>query len=239
LFAVRNGTAQEVSVRYEYRSADGSLLHGEVLPLAGHAVRAVNLRDLGPVVSAAQDGSATGFVRIEALAAPPRTERILGGDFMYVDPLRTLAAGEALVETDPERLPPQLCRRWSVRLLQGGPLGLATTFVFFVNPDEGAEDPAPLATGRVFGEDGGFVAPVQVPGALTALQAFEVAASGLGLEAQLGSVEWEFREEGRRGHISALVSAAGGFSVLLPGICADTLEDQELARQARDGATKP
>lgn len=127
-----------------------------------------------------------GYVQISTIESPAHEERSLSGDFVRLDPARGLALGGALVDTDPQRSPPQLCRRWNVRFLQGDPPGSTTSFVFHVH--HSGTGSAGTAIGQVYGEAGGNpVRSVQTP---IQLNAFQVEGSSLGLTGK-GSIEWD------------------------------------------------
>jgi uncharacterized repeat protein (TIGR01451 family) len=207
LFTVRNEAAGTVKVRYEYFSDDGKLRHSETLPLAARATRTVDLHDVQEL-----QGSTRGYVQISSVESPAHEERILSGDFVRLDPAHGLALGGALVDTDPQRSPPQLCRRWNVRFVQGDPPGSATSFVFHVHP-RSAGNPA-AATGQVYGEAGGNpVRSVQTP---VDRNAFQVEGASLGLTGK-GSVEWDLGD-GAEGNVAGVLRT-GNLSVLVPGVC--------------------
>lgn len=214
-FAVRNGTDREVQVHYEYLSADGSLQFDESRPLAGHAIRTVNLRDI--------PGLTTGFVRITPVpdqSASERREQILSGDYIRLAPvpLRSQsdrAAGSALADTDPQRSPRQLCHRWDVRFIKNARTGRETVFIFFLDaPTSGGG-----AIGKVFRKDGTFLRTILLDAPPGSMVAFEQSASDLGLEGGEGSIEWEL---GSPGHVATLFKSGGNFgTMLVPGVCRD------------------
>jgi len=214
LFAVRNGTDREVQVHYEYLSANGSLQLGETKPLAGREMRTVNLRDIPQLT--------TGSVRITVVpdpAVPERREQILSGDYIRLGPAAPQAqsgraAGSALVDTDPQRSPRQLCHRWDARFIQNANTGQETGFVFFLDsPTSGV-----VATGKVYRKNGNYVKTIQVeapPGSL--LAAFERSASELGVNSGEGSIEWDL---GPLGNVATVFKRGAGLdSVLVPGVC--------------------
>jgi len=209
LFAVRNGTDREVQVHYEYLSANGSLELEETKPLAGREMRTVNLRDIPQLTK--------GSVRITVVpdpAAPHRREQILSGDYIRLGSIG--GAGSALVDTDPQRSPKQLCRHWDVRFFRNETEGRDTDFVFFLT--------GPVATGEVTGtvykKDGTHVATITVPAPQGSPAAFEVAASALQLNGDEGSIEWDL---GLEGNVAAIFKKSKGDfgSVLVPGVCRD------------------
>jgi hypothetical protein len=204
LFAVRNETDDTAHINYKYLSADGTPLCPEEksLPLAAHATRTVNLRDVltgkGPV---------TGFVQIEH---PPGA---FSGDFALFDPSRD-AAGGALVDTDTGRSPAQLCRLWDTRFLQGEPPEVSTEFIFYLQSDTGA-----MVVGHEYSETGALKGDITVTIPIN-VHSIRHLASSLGLQAKSGSIEWDFGD-GVAGNVSAVFTRAGGASVLVPGVCRD------------------
>jgi uncharacterized repeat protein (TIGR01451 family) len=207
LLTVRNEAEDSVKVRYEYFSDDGKLRHAETLPLAARATRTVDLHGVKEL-----QGLTRGYVQISSIESPMQEERILSGDFVRLDPARGLALGGALVDTDPQRSPRQLCRRWNVRFLQGDPPGSTTSFVFYVHHNSTGSPGT--ATGQVYGEAGGNpVRSVQTPINLTA---FQVEGSSLGLTGK-GSIEWDLGD-GVEGNVAGVLRT-GGLSVLVPGVC--------------------
>jgi uncharacterized repeat protein (TIGR01451 family) len=223
LLAVRNGTDQEVNVQFEYFSAQGEhipTVDDNVL-LGPHATHTRNLRDIIRV----QDGSAlTGWVWLTLIGPPPpgRAERVLSGDFVRID--RAGAAGGALVDSDPRRIPAQLCSRWDVRFVNDGRFAGRTRFLFYVAPPAGSTVP-PLTgstvQGKVYLEDGSE-GPVVPP--FNTLDV--VFARGSGELSGHGTIEWALSAPG---YVAAILEAAGS-SVLVPGICRD--QDPGLSHSA-------
>jgi len=114
--------------------------------------------------------------------------------------------GGALVDTDLNRVPPQLCSRWSVRFISGA--SGTTRFVFLLGSGSGG-----MVTGKVYGEDGVYIKDVTVPGSA----AFELEAAELALGTAAGSIEWDLG--GLQGNVAAVFKRADGLSVLVPGAC--------------------
>lgn len=201
LLAVRNETADTMDISFNYFSADGALLSASTLALAGHATQTVNLKEVENV-------QGSGYVEIESTGT-------VSGDFMWIEPGRG-AAGGALVDIGPDRVPPQLCKQWDVRFSQGVPEGAATAatdFIFYIPRDNKADEPD--ATGQVYDEKGEhIVTDLPVPNPHSA---FRISAEDLDLTGS-GSIEWTLRDP-LKGYVATVVRAPGVSPVLLPGVC--------------------
>jgi hypothetical protein len=125
------------------------------------------------------------------------------------------AVGGTLVDTNLERSPPQLCRHWSVSFLQTEKT--ATALVFFFDKKPGTT--SPVASYKVFGEDGISGQCIQVPNSLNFLTAFKIPASMLQLGGiDSGSIELDLSDD-FNGNIATVLTTDGGFPVLVPGVC--------------------
>ena len=197
LVAVRNppnSTNKPVGVKYDFLIDPVNLLP--------HAMNTRNLRD--------EVGFAgtTGYAAISS--DPP--DASLGGDFVRVDPTPGTASGGLLVPAT------EMCREWSVRFLNGGPLKTSTDFLFFapgnsVCPPDSACPP--VATGKVFTEKGQYLQDLAIT---NTGEAFRIGTQDLGLLANFGSIEWTFRE-GLVGHVAAVHREKGKDEVAVPGHC--------------------
>lgn len=183
-------SSNEVTTLFALRSL-GSPIHK---PLAPHETATVNLRDV-PLIG-------TGYVAI----SPDPPEAPLGGDFVRIDPTLGTASGGLLVPAT------EMCREWSVRFLNGGPLKTSTDFLFFA-PGNGAG--APVATGRVFDEQGQLVQKLTI---METMESFRIGTRDLKLLANFGSIEWTFRE-GLVGHVAAVHREKDKDEVAVPGHC--------------------
>jgi hypothetical protein len=116
----------------------------------------------------------------------------------------------ALVDTDLHRSPPQLCRSWNVRFLQGGPQNATTDVVFYLGTGSSGQ-----ATGVIYSEAGGNAVgqPVKVS---TDRAAFQVDGPSLGLTGA-GAIDWDLGKD-VVGNVATVIRA-GGLSVLVPGLC--------------------
>lgn len=251
LFAVRNEGDTQLEVEYRYVKPDGDeLAFVESCPLPRRAVRRVDLRKHNSVatctcrvgeqeVECASPGLASGYVQIQVIDAgqdpgveePPAPEEQLGsddsvflsGDYFRVNPAAGQAAGEALVDASASLSSSGLCYRWSTRLIAGN--GFSTDFVFYAPGSTGAD--ASEFTGTAY-DEGGTAHPASIS-IIRSDVAFQVGSGDAELEpiaadVPFGSVEWEL-PDGRPFHVSTLFRAAGGYSVLIPGICLDPPPD--------------
>lgn len=223
LFAVRNPSSSAVGVQIEYFPVGAaSLALSATSCLAGKTTRTENVRDrldlfAGPSVE--------GHVVITPVDAPgcplPDPAPALAGDFFRVDPRahvsQDTASGELLISTDPARVPPELCRRWETRFLNGEPAGSSTEFVFYVPGN--AANAEPVAVGSVYSEDGKFVQEIPV---IASEQSFRRTTSaefaGVPLLASSGAIAWQLRD-GLSGNVSVIHRVGGQYAVAVPGVC--------------------
>ncbi|HUP42545.1 MAG TPA: hypothetical protein VM599_04980, partial [Thermoanaerobaculia bacterium] len=241
LLAVQNLTAEPVRLRLDYLASDGApLLVDEGVALCGGAVHTVNLRDL-PELFTGDRARATGYVRATRIGpagdalecplpaeppveAPPPPLAALAGDFLRIDPGRKWASGGPLLATDPERVPRELCRRWSVRFSLGEPFGADTELVFWVadNP----RDVQPVVRGTAYAGNG---VPLRELAISTSDRAFTrrlsellgpIVVSGVPELAGSGTIEWRF-PPGVAGHVSAVLGSPGRDTFAVSGDCLD------------------
>jgi len=217
LLAVRNESESDVDIDYEFWSADGTSPF-RVAPrrLHAHETRTENLRFVPEL-----QGLSKGYIRVGVTGNPAHRARILSGDFVRVDPVSGLASGGALVDTDLHRSPPQICRKWNVRFLNGEPPGSSTDIVFYVDRD-GRTGSLGAATGQVISAAGAPMGTVHAD--LSAAFQFPL----LGVTDQgdaspgSGSVEWDLGADMAGmdvvGNVASILKA-GGLSVLVPGVC--------------------
>ncbi|HET9226194.1 MAG TPA: DUF11 domain-containing protein, partial [Thermoanaerobaculia bacterium] len=188
LVAVRNSTNSQVGVEYDFLNDPVNLLP--------HVMNTRNLRD------EAGFAGTTGYVAI----SPVPREASLGGDFIRVDPTPGTASGGLLVSAT------EMCREWSARFLNGGPLEAGTDFLFFA---PGNSAGPPVAIGRAFNEKGQYLQELTIT---NTEESFRIRSQDLKLLANFGSIEWTFRE-GLVGHVSAVHREKGKDEVAVPGHC--------------------
>ena len=167
----------------------------------------------------------TGHVGISTPDDDRLGDRALSGDYFRLDRPRRMLGGGALVASDPDRVPPELCTAWDVRLLNGGAFAGETEYVFHVpewgscvGDPEGEPDPCALV-GRVYTEAGELVQTVLLPRAGQE-ESLRWTAEELRREvhASAGAVEWQL-PEGFFGNISAIFRAEDRYAVGVPGVC--------------------
>ncbi|HLE84728.1 MAG TPA: hypothetical protein VJG13_10355, partial [Thermoanaerobaculia bacterium] len=244
LLALQNLADEAVRVRLDVLSAAGEpLAIDERLTLCPREVRTVNLRYL-PELAAAGERGATGYAQVarigpagDATGCPPPAEppgeapapplAALAGDFLRLDPERGWASGGPLLATDPERVPRELCRRWSTRFSQAPPFGDDTELLFWVGENPG--EVQPVARGRIYDDGGNPVAEVALhsPDHVFASRASELALAVPVSPPVLltsGTIEWRF-PPGVRGHVSTVRESFQGDAAAVPGICLDPLPE--------------
>ena len=207
LFAVRNLSSGSVNLRPDIYVTSPEPPVTIPLPLVKlqdhHATATVNLRAVKPELA-----GTTGYVAIST--DPPDAPRpLLGGDFVRFDPTRRTASGELLVPAT------EMCREWSVRFLNGKPIGSSTDILFFV-PGNGAKE----VIGKVYNEEGRFVQTITF---MAPQEAFKKTMGDLQLLAGSGSIEWSFPEN-VVGNVTAIHKLGDKDEVAVPGFCR-TLQD--------------
>jgi hypothetical protein len=250
LFAVRNEGDEEIKVRFSYHSADGDRLAAETCSLAARAVRTVNLRE---VDGSSADGECSvegagdapveltsGFVRIQAeliQADLPddgpsngtEADVFLSGDFLLVSPAEGLAAGGALVDTDPSRRPPQLCARWSTRLIHDG-AGRTTELLVYADEPETGDDGWSL-TGTIRDSRGIELGRARFAAGsadrVLRVESREILERLREDGALFGTIEWS-SDDGRLVHVATRFQDANGLSILVPGVCLEAPEPETM-----------
>jgi uncharacterized repeat protein (TIGR01451 family) len=208
--AIRNETDKQLQIRTQYFSSAGENPDNQPQDrsLAGHATHTVDLRSAG---------LSEGFVKVDVVSTDnpaPLLSRALSGDYIFVDENGGLA-GSALVDTDLNRAPNQLCQIWDVRFIQG-PQGSSTSLLFYV-PGGG------IPEGKPYQEDGNPLDSVKVPVDREHLTSYLVPVSSLiPPPTGSGSIEWDLGT-GKCGHVAMLFTGRGpggkSYSVLIPGAC--------------------
>lgn len=214
---VRNDGAEQVSIEIRHFPPEGgeaTLMDAELQP---HALQTIDLQN------------APGYVEIQASGDQPISEPVsLSGDYVRLGP-GDQAAGGALIDRDPDLDPPMLCQKWATRILHSG-VSLSTAFVIHAPNEPGGDgENGPLeAILRTI--EGACLPAVQdsepcIPLDLDLEDVASEVSSGdllrrLPIDTLFGSIEWTF-PEGRPGHVSMLLRADGGYSVLIPGTCLD------------------
>ncbi len=220
LFAVRNGSDSDITVRYDYFGAAGPNPQTEIFNLGPRAVRTVNMRSIYETTDLAT-GHAQMTVVDPGSLAPTDNQEVLSGDFFLIDLSNNFASGSRMLRASA----PDLCSSWNVRFFNGGAFDGGTDFAFYAPGNTGGV--IPVVTGDVYDEEGNQVTTIEL---FSSDVSFEESSLELPLGVDFGAIEWRFRE-GVEGHVSALFKASNKFSVGLPAICQDTVAEAPLAEQ--------
>jgi len=222
LWAIRNESTSQVAVRVRYYGADRPQLpqSDETVLLGPKAVKTVNVGlAVQPLdLQIDPDGFARGYVTFSA----GQGEAVIHGDYFLLDDAESFASGSRLVNIDPSSNGNDLCNRFSMRFLDSSLLfDSGTVYTVWIQAD------API-TGDAFSY---FVYPeaggdeVLSSGFPATDVAFQVSANLLRsvdpqLDLEFGAIEFQFPGQ-TVGHISAVMSAFGRFSVGYEATCLD------------------
>lgn len=209
LFAVRNPGDSGVVVRYEYfgnGDGPGAARVTQELFLPARGVRTVDVRNVSGTTNSF---GWIGITAIDGATGQALAEQDLYGDYFRIDQLGSFASGDRLISREDAQ-----CETWHSRYFNGGVFDGGTRFNLFV-PDlpDGVEQWA--ARARVYNEQGSFISQfdtVSTNRTTTVIPSF--------LSEPFGAIEWEFLG-GVKGHISAVMTASGRFSVGLETECRD------------------
>jgi uncharacterized repeat protein (TIGR01451 family) len=238
LLAVRNNDEDPApdGVSFEVRSTRGVAAPPERCELSGRAVLTARLpafRTTAAAVCADPMGSPleAGSLEVRRLGAEPEpeTSALLSGDAFRV--AGSLASGNRLVRTAPSASPPELCKRWATRFLNGGPFDGGSEFVFWLPRGARAATEITRIQGKVYDEMGQVVQTVVIETGEEAfvrssLEVFDLVSEASGpqagfIEVPFGAIEWSLP---RPGHVSVVHRAEGRFAVGVPGVCLDPPE---------------
>lgn len=171
--------------------------------------------------SEVEPGLATGFVTIVSDGRFLAESDVLWGDYFYSDPTESFAQGQRLVRHEPELAGADLCRRHSVRFLDGGAFSGGTKLTVWNwdgvegEPSERPEPPFELGQARldVYGQDGRLI---DVLPALPVLPAQTIRVSDLDLRHGFGWIDLATSESSS---VAGFYRAMGRFSVGVPSWC--------------------
>lgn len=215
-FAVRNESTASVEVRISYYETDAPQTpqRQDTILLGPKEIETIDVRAVANL-EIDPDGFARGYALIEA----PGGEGVLHGDYFQINGAEAFASGARLLNVDPASTDNDLCSRFSMRFLDSALLfDSGTVYTIWVDADE---PPAGTVFAySVYGEAGG---EALLSSTLEADQvAFQVSASDLRLivQEEFGAIEFEFVPP-LVGHVSAVLSARGTFSVGLEATCLD------------------
>ncbi|MEE8524865.1 MAG: hypothetical protein V3T72_13100 [Thermoanaerobaculia bacterium] len=216
LFAIRNqlDVQVEVEVRYFQVDAPQAPQRTDSVTLAAKAVAPVNIR-LVPGLSADADGIARGYVVAEATTAGA----VIQGDYFRVTAGEDFASGFRMLNIDPGSSHNDLCGLFSIRFLNGGGFDSGTRFIIWLEADQAPVPATPVFAYSAYDESGVLVLSSTY---FADDVAFEVEAADLfvgPLQAEFGAIEFQFVDT--VGHVAAILSASGRYSVGLEAFCGD------------------
>ncbi len=221
LFAVRNEADTPVQISLKYFRVDSPQLE-QTLPgaftaatLGPKQVKTVNIRDV-PVL-ADDDGFARGFMVIESQSAVAS----LHGDYFQVTPDDAFASGDLLINIDPTSPDNALCKKFTVRYLNGGPFSGGTTFWIWLSLSA-PPSPGQAITYSVYDEAGQpFAVGVSLPIATAAFTRSAASLLQIGplTGPPFGVIEFDFDD--LAGYLTVVMSASGLYSVGFGATCLD------------------
>ena len=214
IFAVRNelDVSAEIEIRYFRTRSPQAPQRSDRATLEGKQLMPVNVRSVADL-EVDESGIARGFVVVEALTEGASIQ----GDYFRVTPGEDFATGFRLRNVDATSSHNDLCGLFTMRFLNGGGFDSGTTFIVWLDLDEAPngevlalaayDEPGNLVLTRTFAAD-------EV--------AFEVSATELlrPFVQDFGAIELQF-SDGAVGHVSAILSAGGRYSVGLEAACGD------------------
>jgi len=226
-FAVRNESDAAVTVTVKYFTADTAYRPGggavpqfqaPSLALARKATATVDIRAVVDNLDVDGDGIARGFIVFETEGGAD----VIHGDYFLIDDQGNFASGYRLVNIDPESTSNDLCGRFSIRFLDSSLFfDAGTVFTVWLQPADPFDGIAFAYS--VFGLAGG---DSLLDGVFpSSVFAFEVAASSLRggiVPDEFGAIEFELPLD-TVGHVSAVMSALGRFSVGFEATCLDPI----------------
>ncbi len=216
-WAVRNESdtlTVNVLVRYYEPDKPAAPQFQETVVLAPKAAATFDLRARIGDLEVDPDGLARGYVILESEGG----EAVLHGDYFSVDDAGDFASGFRLVDIDPDSRTNDLCTRFSIRFLDSSLLfDSGTVFTVWFDP----ADPYEGDAFNYFAYDlaGNVVLFLNFP---SSRFAFQISASALlfNVDEEFGVIEFQF-PAGTEGHVSAVMSAFGRFSVGFEATCLD------------------
>lgn len=213
-FSVRNESTQAVDANLSFFAADRphTPVHSETVTLAGKRVLSVDVRSK-PNLLADEDGFARGYVLIATVSG----EAVIQGDYYQITPAEDFATGSRLVNVDPESRDNDLCSVFTIRFLSGGGFDGGTDLFFWLDPDSVPEGATPRVFYSVYNEAGALQFFTDFSAGETT---FRLRAKDLVSPTRFGAIELQL-EDPVRGHVSAVLSALGRYSVGLEAACRD------------------
>jgi len=217
LFAVRNQSTynQTIDIKYFRTDQPQAPQRTDVVVLAAKSIETINIAFVSGL-HIDEAGLACGYVTIETQGGATT----IYGDYFLVTPNEDFANGFRLVNIDPSSNHNELCNRFAVRFLNGGGFDSATRFLIWRDLD----------VPPTLGETAFWVSVYNEAGEQLLVQDFASDQTTLDVttneilqgmvSADFGALEFEFAM-GAVGHISAVMSASGRYSVGLEATCLD------------------
>ena len=216
LFAVRNEASSPVDISFDYYEIDSPQAPQriEMLTLGAKAIRTINIR-LVENLETDPDGAKRGFVVING---PENAS--LHGDYYQLTPNQDFASGFRLLNIDPVSSQNDLCNLFSMRFLNGGGFDAGTEYLIWLDLPMAPDGTQPVMDIFAYNQEGGD--PILGREYFADTVAFKVSAQDLlqPLTQDFGAIEFQFRD-GVVGHVSAVQSASGRYSVGLEAACGD------------------
>lgn len=216
IFAVRNelDVPAEIEIRYFRTNSPQAPQRSDRLTLSAKQVLPTNIRFVQNL-QVDEDGVARGYVVVEAVTAGA----VIQGDHFQVTPGEDFATGARLLNIDAASVDDDRCNLFTMRFLNGGGFDSGTVFTVWVDLDL-PPGPDPILAIAAYDEPGNLLLARTV---FADEVAFRTAARDL-LQPisseDFGAVEFQFLDD-RVGHVSAVLSAAGRYSVGLEASCGD------------------
>jgi hypothetical protein len=217
LFGVRNQNSVPITLEISYFRTDRPQApqRRDVVVLEGKAIESINIA-FTRGLHVDEDGMARGYVIIEALDEGAQIQ----GDYYLLTPDEDYATGFRLVNADPSNAHNEFCNVFTVRFLNGGGFDSSTRYLIWRDLDASPNT----------GEPAFFVAAYDEAGELLTVREFTSDQVAMEVQADeilepaasrdFGAFEFQFAG-GAVGHISAIMSASGRYSVGLEATCGD------------------
>lgn len=216
LFGVRNelDTPADVTIRYFRTDAPQAPQRTDTVTLAAKQVMPINIA-LVDGLQVDADGIARGFVVIEATTEGA----VIQGEYFRVTSNEDFASGFRLLNVDPASPHNDLCALFSIRFLNGGGFDSGTSYIIWLDSDLAPDPDVPVLSYSVYDQPGELL----FSNVFFADEvAFEVTAAELvsPFSEDFGAIEFNF-SDGAVGHVSAILSAGGRYSVGIEAACGD------------------
>ena len=214
LFAVRNESTAPVEIEIRYYTTDRphAPQFTEQRTLGAKQVSTVQMRTLVANLLVDDDGIASGYLTIEALSG----DAVLHGDYFQLTADQGFATGHRLVNIDPASNDNELCTLQTIRFLNGGPFDGGTQLVVWLEADSQPTFAEPVLFYSVYNEAGALIFSHELFADQVAMR-LPVATLVQPIPTSFGALEIQFNNT--VGHVSAVLSALGLYSVGFEATC--------------------